>query len=243
MKNLLIFIWILSNVNSYAQVASKRAIYKLKYVDVENNEFLIAASKQEGNLEFFLDFNNVESQFYVDKGMSIPNEKINLAIVLSNAQSTIFTNLKTTKIISQAKTSRMIADNEFIVTEDVSIDWEISNETKLIDGLKCFKATRKTITTNSNPKFKKKYIQTAWFCPKIPYSFGPTYSSGLPGLVVEYQDNNNFFYLKKIITLKEKFKFKKPKKGLSLSRISLNDTIAHRALRLKEAIEKSKEKK
>lgn len=227
-------------VSSYSQTIEKRAIYKIRYYNTDNNKFYEDAIKKQDGLEFFLDFNKIDSQFYINKAMELPGEKLNLAVVLSDSKNTIFTSLNTKKITSQPDQSRVIGHKEFIITEDVFSNWAITNENKIIDGLKCFKATRTTKTPHSNPKFKKEYTQIAWFCPEIPFSFGPTYSSGLPGLVVEFHDNNKFFYLKRILDLKEKFKFKQPKKGIKVTISGFNDTIGIRAKQRMKIIENYK---
>jgi GLPGLI family protein len=50
--------------------------------------------------------------------------------------------------------------------------WQISNETKDINGLHC----RKAVSPGQ---------WQAWYCPDIPIQFGPYFIVGLPGLVVE----------------------------------------------------------
>ena len=58
------------------------------------------------------------------------------------------------------------------------INWKILSETKKIDGYICQKATG--ICKGRN------YV--VWFCPDIPYSFGPWKLNGLPGLIMEAED-------------------------------------------------------
>jgi GLPGLI family protein len=58
------------------------------------------------------------------------------------------------------------------------IVWELTNETRKINGLKCFKAVS-----------KNKYLMlTAWYTKDIPVSNGPSIYLGLPGLVVWAED-------------------------------------------------------
>lgn len=63
--------------------------------------------------------------------------------------------------------------------------WEITTETKIIDGYKCYKATS---TKEKYDRLGNKngfYYPYAWFTPEIPSSFGPAGLDGLPGLVLE----------------------------------------------------------
>lgn len=64
-------------------------------------------------------------------------------------------------------------------------DWELSNESKIIQNFTCYKATSKEIVKNSKGDFE--YVITAWYCPQIPYQFGPNGFGGLPGLIFELQ--------------------------------------------------------
>ena len=38
----------------------------------------------------------------------------------------------------------------------------------------------------------------AWFCPDLPYSFGPNGYCGLPGLILELQIRNGVYGVKRI---------------------------------------------
>ena len=59
------------------------------------------------------------------------------------------------------------------------LKWEISSETKKINGYDCYKATTK------DPR--RRGALTAWFCPKLPYPVGPIEYGNLPGLILELQ--------------------------------------------------------
>jgi len=59
-----------------------------------------------------------------------------------------------------------------------SFKWDVTNDTKVIAGYKCNKATT---------SFRgREWI--AWFTPEIPVSFGPWKLHGLPGLILECYD-------------------------------------------------------
>lgn len=58
------------------------------------------------------------------------------------------------------------------------IDWEILPEEKSIEGMKAYKA---------KATFKGRNWEV-WFTPEIPYSTGPWLLQGLPGLILEAQD-------------------------------------------------------
>ncbi|MFY7739998.1 MAG: GLPGLI family protein [Flavobacterium sp.] len=94
--------------------------------------------------------------------------------------------------------------------------WNITNESKEINGFKCYMATTHLSVFS---KQKNKTIETditVWFTPSIPYSFGPRGFDGLPGLVVEGSANGKIYFYASTIDLDYKDKkidFEKPKTG------------------------------
>ncbi len=74
--------------------------------------------------------------------------------------------------------------------------WELSNETKLISGYKCYKATTEW-RFNARGK-DQKYKVVAWYCPEIPISFCPNKYPDLPGLVLELSETSRTWIVNKI---------------------------------------------
>lgn len=66
-------------------------------------------------------------------------------------------------------------------------NWRITNETKLINNFKCYKATLIESITNTKGTFKNNV--TAWFSPELPSFFGPAGYFGLPGLIMEIDNS------------------------------------------------------
>lgn len=90
------------------------------------------------------------------------------------------------KLYVKAKNS--FFSNEALIGDKVVIDdntcvWELLDESKIINGYTCFKAIGKikSISKENQNRFKK--IE-AWYCPELPYSYGPSKYNNLPGLVV-----------------------------------------------------------
>ena len=76
-------------------------------------------------------------------------------------------------------------------------DWELTNETKDIDGYTCYKAVHKEFIQRSQTY----RTSTAWYTLDIPVPYGPAGFGGLPGLILELQYGNRVIYIADKIVL------------------------------------------
>ena len=91
----------------------------------------------------------------------------------------------------------------FLVEQPKPI-WKITQTSKIIGGYLCYRAEYQ------NPIYKYKK-PVAWFAPKIPARYGPKIFTGLPGLILELEDNIVTFTAIKIeLNPKEKIVIEKP---------------------------------
>ena len=75
-------------------------------------------------------------------------------------------------------------------SDQINLDWQLQDSTKLYDHLKLNKATT---------SFRgRDYI--AWYTLEIPLSYGPYKFYGLPGLIVEIYDENKHHHFKMVET-------------------------------------------
>lgn len=81
-------------------------------------------------------------------------------------------------------------------SQDLKTDWALTNETKLIDNYLCYKATNIYKVEYGAKVFN--HPVTAWYCPALPYSYGPIGYGNLPGLILELQVRNAVFGVKNI---------------------------------------------
>lgn len=88
-------------------------------------------------------------------------------------------------------------EKDILVKEPLRNNWELHMETKLIDNYLCYKATNVNIIDNGSGKIFNHPV-IAWYCPELPYSFGPNGYSNLPGLILELQVRNVVFGAKKV---------------------------------------------
>ncbi|WP_139958756.1 GLPGLI family protein [Flavicella sediminum] len=85
--------------------------------------------------------------------------------------------------------------NKIIIAYD-AIDWKFTQETKMIGGYKCYKAT--AIITKEQDHVRKNYSKpiVAWYTLDIPVHFGIRNFKGLPGLTMELHIDTGEGYLK-----------------------------------------------
>ena len=80
-----------------------------------------------------------------------------------------------------------------VVSEPVpQQDWVLEDDLRVIGKFTC----KKAVAVFRGRKY------TAWYCPDLPYGFGPWKLNGLPGLIVEASDEEGQvgFYLKQLLS-------------------------------------------
>jgi GLPGLI family protein len=170
--------------------------------------------------DFTLKFSSDKALFSETEKMYSDTEASNLGKVKINYLGRSL--IKNDTIYSEG-TSRSIGN--YISKKKVIKDWILLNETKLIGNYKCYKATCDDIVVNKINTFRHPII--AWYCPEIPFPFGPLGYGGLPGLILELQTKNGVYGAKKI--------------QLNTDGISIENLKAYRVLeieKLNELIEK-----
>ncbi|MDJ1504277.1 GLPGLI family protein [Xanthocytophaga agilis] len=91
----------------------------------------------------------------------------------------IYTNQKSHQKITQ----REFLGKQYLISDTLkNIPWQLSDQTKQIQGITCKKATYYNAERKRN--------LTAWYAENIYLSSGPDGYSGLPGLILELDSNN-----------------------------------------------------
>ena len=223
MKKIIILLFL--TINSYAQIQSGKIEYKLVigYDEKLSNDAILKPyleKAQEGakQISFFLSFNKEASFFEMND--FVKDENTEFAKAFSVATNSYYTLADSEKKIKQV-------DNhfgQFIVNYNEKTEWKLENETKYIGEHLCYKATSEQIVINSKGTFK--HPITAWYCPNIPFSFGPKGYTALPGLILELQERNLIYGAFKIDLKKENDIIAEPKKGKVLTEEEYNKIIS-----------------
>jgi len=149
-------------------------------------------------------FSNAESLYQVDDKMKNEGTVMSLTYLAAGAKSKYYSNSNEKDYFKQ------IEVGELLRVEMSTLEWSITQETKMIGNYQCFKAVAKQKVREDKPT----RMVEAWFTPMIPVNFGPKEYFGLPGLILEVS-YDQFFIKATSITLnpKEEIKIEKPNKG------------------------------
>lgn len=189
MKHNFLILILLFAYNNYSQNNRKLTVsYTLFIADenkhLKNDDIRNAISNQSGKLDFKLYINDSISYFVENKGISSSDLSNKLAVSKTKYSSPIFYNSKSYFQYNNNPDFIFFKRNEYLISKNIISDWIISNESKSIDGNICFKAKATDYYFHNGDDIRN-YEITAWFCPKLPFKFGPVYYNNLPGLILE----------------------------------------------------------
>lgn len=209
MKNAIVLFLLAFQLLSYSQEIGGEVYYKVVFavdsslkkkssrIDLMQQKAITGSDK----INLKLIFNKEKSVFSLVE--SIEDSNVKFAIAWVNCRNKILTVLNENKSYynNSASSLGVFKDKEFLVYNSFENNWKLSNETKFIDKFKCYKALQEVEYTTGKGTHTKTI--TAWFCPELPYSFGPKGYFGLPGLILELTDRNTTFIANKIVLSKD----------------------------------------
>ena len=189
--------------------------------------------KRNTEKDYVLEFNSIESTYKQIEKLEVEGQGYNwMANYVGENIGKIYKNAQDKISINETE----MMGKFFLVTENLeNAKWKMSGESKKIGQYTCYKATytkqveekvfsfgswNQTNGTNQpkKPKKMRDVEVVAWFTPEIPVSSGPSWYQGLPGLILEINDNDTTILCTKIVmNPKEKTKIKRPKKGKVIS--------------------------
>lgn len=174
---------------------------KKKDMPMASKQTLVEALTNSQPEEFILKIKNNESYYH-----HIPSLKQEGFYMGSRAGITpYYTNNVTDTIIKMSRSLGYISQPP--------IDWQLTNKTKMIGDYKCYKASIKEKLYSRQGYYYYKDVY-AWFTPEIPLNFGPKHYKGLPGLILQIEDNEYTLTATKInLNPSEEFKIERPKKN------------------------------
>jgi GLPGLI family protein len=216
----------LFSIQIYAQIKNGSIQYGLVFSQDKELESGIMASyfaeakKNAKYISFTLNFNENEMCFFKNNTLNSDGVDISFAIAFSGVNGKIYKEKNSNVVLNEQDNNDF---GKIIVRKELVTNWTLTKESKLIDNYICYKATTIIDIKNSVGTFKRDIV--AWYCPKIPISFGPKGHSGLPGLILELQEKGVVFGAKKINLNLKKIEIKKPVQGKYLTEKELNKVI------------------
>lgn len=162
-------------------------------------------------LDFKLTFSSKESYYELDE---LLDDGINskIAGIFFGASKKYYTNINTNELILQS-----LAYGDLYLVSLEKPNWVLKKENKKIGKYTCYKAITEYTVVNSKGSFIKKV--TAWYTLQIKGSFGPRGYFGLPGTILELQDDKISISATEVNLLsKKKNEIKKPTKGKKISK-------------------------
>lgn len=234
-----LFLFYLISIAGYAQLVSGELVYKADFLldkyeegrsknnvagsdgGLENalKNHILKENQALEYIEFVLIFNQNES-FFTQKNKSMAVDSgldFKFVIASLKAEGEYYLNLKENQSIYHSK---KLDRNWLVIDQLKEFDWELTSETKVIQGYTCYKA----ITKYANSSKKSNEV-VAWYAPDIPFRFGPIEYSGLPGLILELEQGNYRFYAEKLTFDTKKKNIKPPTKGEKHTRDSYETKI------------------
>ena len=208
---IIIFIFAIGGNLAYSQISKGYARVKVSYniqihLDKNGDIYKIfeefspgltnRAEKAASEIDYTLLFNDSISIFQLEKKLYSDIRAARFAIGKSNYYGRI--KQQSTNYITEELQEDF---GKFLVSRPYQ-EWQLHDESKMIDNYLCFKAT--TFYTITNPAGKIfKYNFTAWYAPELPYKYGPAGYGNLPGLIIELQGGSFTYGVKKIEFFKE----------------------------------------
>ncbi|MAW94449.1 MULTISPECIES: GLPGLI family protein [unclassified Leeuwenhoekiella] len=181
------------SINSGFAVYSVRPASKLVQ-GLSNNNKIYTEIKDAANhlnqLEYHLYFNADIAYFeFQEQLIDQSNRSVENASKL--ARNTPFYILQASgEVFNEIE---FMGDDYLIEQHCSDYDWQILNETKVIQGYSCNKATAIIKGHNDKPT-----EIIAYFCPQIPFNYGPKGYCGLPGMILSVEDDVIIYEMIKI---------------------------------------------
>lgn len=199
-----VLVFSIVSLNIFCQDTSVKILYGVVSEgkqEFNTNKLFKNADALLNTMEMHLEANSSKAKYWGENKMpeDINQYTYRISKVMIDSDRQYFYDLENNTITCWFN----IFDKAIILKNSIDeIKWALSNESKQIGDYTCYKAkTSYPIISKKGDKITKNIV--AWYCPQIPYYFGPRGFCGLPGLILELKDDHITYYPKKINFYKE----------------------------------------
>lgn len=216
-KTLLLFTILISALSSGQSI---KATYKVQAENIFNTsrpdtlpeivqKTFKEAERSFANISYKLEINSDESFFSMeDMLLNEADKKAKLAKALAGFSGKIYSNKKENLKLRQTDVYGQV----FIISSEYDqLEWNITKETRQINGFKAYKAFADENYDTGEKTETWKIV--AWFVPELNQPFGPGGYGGLPGLIVELQRAGKIYTLSDYKRVKKDLTIAKPEEG------------------------------
>jgi len=189
-----------------------------------------AQLKKQMEKEFILDFTQTESNWKQAPSLgggpaTASSGGMQIKIMEGTQDQLLYKNMESQSYIEEQD----LMGKGFLVKDSLTtMDWELTGKTKQIGNYACQEAKYRRIidakrfsTGMEEMETVKDTVSiTAWFTPQIPVSHGPNQYWGLPGLILEVQNEGSTIICQKIVLnpSDEPVEIEVPNKGKEVNR-------------------------
>ena len=196
-----------------AQIKNGKITYNIVFDETDMKDFDIykLALSSADKLEYTLLFNSQSSIFYIEPIIS-DDLSYNYAKAFVGLPNKIYHNLKDSVLTyNNSENSMNTQKEEFLITYKMKNKWVMHNQSKKIGNYLCYKATTFEEVESGGQSIVEPVV--AWYCPQIPFGYGPKGYGNLPGVILELQVRNVLFGAKIINFDLKNIVIEKPKRG------------------------------
>lgn len=173
----------------YSQIKSIECEYVVNVKDFDfkdqyQRDMFEMVKREIVDYKFLLRANQNSCFFSEVKGLNKEDKKYDMVKLAVNLSSDVFISIKDSLLIKKPS-----YDNDINLICDFTLwSWEFLDESKEIEGFICYKSIGRKIIKRDG--MNKTVSVTAWYCPTVPFKFGPSEFHGLPGLIFEVNSGN-----------------------------------------------------
>jgi GLPGLI family protein len=221
-------------------------------MDSEMQKRVMEMMKKQFEKTYKLTFNKEESIYKEEEKLDKPQAASgNMVMVMVNTggSDVLYKNTQEERFSNKNDVFGKI----FLIQDQLKKqDWQLGSETKNIGEYTCYKATMKreievssNMSENGETKAeakpeKKEITITAWYTPQIPINNGPESYWGLPGLILEINDESQTIICSKIVmNPKDKMEIREPGKGKKVTQKEYDKILEKKMKEMNERFQRS----